>query len=242
MLKLIIGEYRCRFLIVFKQNRNRILWYFFWSYVYYMLIMRLDVVKYTIGMVPLLAGFWLSRMYPNELSKMLFLCPMSKEDRVRYLWTAYGLRVGVSIGLYAVISLPVVLSGSISWHQYRWLTLAVVSFILGANMHHSFLSLSIARTKGDKDYRISFVYGLLSLSSQICAWYIMTAFAFPSYGLEIQNGRKIWIAVVLIELLINLEICAICYKPVIRNGMNYESCRMIGTTQKNVQTERNAGS
>ena len=29
MLKLIIEEYRCRFLIVFKQNRNRILWYFF---------------------------------------------------------------------------------------------------------------------------------------------------------------------------------------------------------------------
>ena len=112
----------------------------------------------------------------------------------------------------------------------------------GSKFASFFFSLSIARTKGDKDYTISFAYGLLSLSSQICAWYIMTAFAFPSYGLEIQNGRKIWIAVVLIELLINLEICAICYKPVIRNGMHYESCRMIGTTQKNVQTERNAGS
>ncbi len=229
MLKLVLKDYRCRFLLEWKVYWTKILWYFWWSYVYAMLMLRLDVTRYTVGMLPMLLGFWLSRMYPNALSKMLFLCPMSKKDRVNYLWTAYVLRVGIAAGVYFAVSLPAAAAGHIAGIQYGWLTLGVVSFIVGANMHHPFLSLTIARKEGEKDFWIALVYGVLCLFSQLFGWGVMISFASAGkLGLEARTDQSILVGLVILELLINAGICVICYKPVIRSSMNYESCWMAG--------------
>ncbi|MDE7310057.1 MAG: hypothetical protein K2N87_00245 [Eubacterium sp.] len=242
MLKLVWGNYRCRFLVVWKAHNKMILWYIFWSYVYIMIVLRLDVIKYTMGMIPMLLGFWLSRMYPNELSKILFLCPMSEKERLKYLRTAYGLRVGIAVGVYFVLSLPAVVCGYLLCLQYIGISLLVISFVLGANMHHVFLSLFLVRQMGEKEFRLSLVYVVLSLFSHLCAWGTMIFYAsFGINGSETHTDNIIFTVMVGIAFVINAAICMICYKPVIRNGINYESCWMIGSKEKGAGIERNAG-
>lgn len=62
-------------------------------------------------MLPILAGWILITMYPNRLSKTLYLCPMEQKERQHYVWTAYWLRIGIAYGMYVVENLIFLCAG-----------------------------------------------------------------------------------------------------------------------------------
>ncbi|MFA9464492.1 MAG: hypothetical protein ACERKN_09405 [Velocimicrobium sp.] len=84
---------------------------------------------------PLMLGLLLSRMYPNRLSKTMFLCPMKKEERKRYIVSAYWIRVLIPIALFALIGLILVGVYQISVESYVFLLASEALFIIGTNLY-----------------------------------------------------------------------------------------------------------
>lgn len=233
MLKLVLSEYRCKFWMMLRAQISKFILFIWWTYFYIMIMMKLDFIRYSMGMLPLLTGFFLSRMFPNQLCKLLFLSPMSEEDRKRYLFTAYKVRTGIPIFLYFIISLFAVRLEKISAFEYLAISLLVISFNLGVNMHHALLSPEIIRMEGEKDYRLSFAYGILSLFAQLTAWITMIFFAsIGNQGMEQYTENMALLIMVFLEILLMAVVCVICYKPVIQYGMDYESCRMVYSADK----------
>lgn len=233
MLKLVLNEYRCRFWMMLQAQIGKFILFLWWTYFYDMFMMRLNIMKYSLGMLPLLLGFFLSRMFPNQLSKLLFLCPISKQDRKKYLIMAYKMRIGISIFLYLALSMFAVNIEEMSLSEYIGISLLVLSFNLGVNMHHALLSFNNVRMKGEKDYKLSFAYGILSLLTQFMAWIAMIFFAsIGKHGMEQHTDDVILFIMVFFEVLLNMAICVICYRPVMQYGMNYESCRTVYSKDK----------
>ena len=89
MFKMILEDYRGRFFASLKAVSSAgtfyfCLGYFYIGYFYMGFMTGADAVRYAMGVVPMLSGLLLSRMYPNEIHKILFLCPMSENDRKKY--------------------------------------------------------------------------------------------------------------------------------------------------------------
>lgn len=223
MVKLVIEDYCCRFFFMVKVYFRQINTYL-WLVLFYMFLWKTDYLKYCVGMLPMLFGLLLSRMFPNQLNKLLFLCPMDEKDRKKYLITAYFVRVGISVSLFLILSVPLLIIGYLPLSEFLSVSVLTVSFILGANIHHHFLSLSIIRETWDKVFWLTFAYGFLSLISQMNVWVAMIFFStMGNHGLHPDTDQKILISFVCIEVLINTVICGSCFKPVIRHGICYES-------------------
>ncbi len=222
MVKVILQECRCRFFPVLKGYSTPI-FIFVWLAFSYMVIFQADYLKYLWGMLPMLLGLLLSRIYPNQLSKLMLLCPMTEKDRKKYLITAYLVRVGISIGLFIVLGFLCRQFCQITLYECAAVSFLIVFFILGANMHHSFMSLMIVRQKGDKDYVITFVYGVLHLLSCVIAWFTMIFYAsIGRHGLQQDTEYRALTWLTGLVVIMNAVICVCCYKPVIRHGIYYE--------------------
>ncbi len=74
-----------------------------------------------------------SRMYANSLPKIMYLCPMSREERKRYLWTGFYLRNFVFIFLFLLLNIGMFISGYGSVTNMILLTLIFISFSLASN-------------------------------------------------------------------------------------------------------------
>lgn len=231
LLKFVLDDYRGRFWTALKSILQIMMLYFFWIYVYIGIIMKTDMIRYSIGILPMLTGFFLSRMYPNQLHKLMFLCPMSNEDRKKYMITAYGVRIGISMTVFAALSIPALIVNYISIQELTAAGLLVLIYVSGANMHHPLLSMQIARTQEDENYWISLIYALLSVFSQIAACLAMVFLASCTETavavIITETAASLWrkvIVMILTDLLLNAAICIICFRPVMEYGMNYEKC------------------
>ena len=225
MFQFVLRDYRYRFwpscinyaLIIFIYILN--------FYVNMIMIWRLDVVKYSIGMLPMMLGLLLSRMFPNQLQKQMYLCPMSARDRKKYLFTAYAVRFGGVGILYRGGSLAALITGRITRWEFTAVSALVLFFLLGVNMHHVLFGLLVVRREGEKNYWLSIIYATLSLLVQLTALVTMIYFAYTRFGEQRQHADLgILSGMVGINVLLNIVVCVICYKPVIRYGINYESC------------------
>lgn len=222
MIKLVMEDYCCRFFFMVKVYFKQINTYI-WLVFFYMVLWKTDFFKYCVGMLPMLFGLLLSRMFPNQLNKLLFLCPMDEKDRKKYLITTYFVRVGVSTALFLMLSIPLLMMGYLSLTEFLAVSILTVSFILGANMYHHFLSLFVVRETWDKVFWLTFAYGVLNLLSQINVWVAMIFFStMGKHMLHPDTDQKILTCFVCIEVLINAVICGSCFKPVIKHGICYE--------------------
>ena len=233
MIKFVLDDYRGRFFTAFISTIQVIIIYSVWIFLYMAIVTKTDIIKYSIGILPMLTGFFLSRMYPNQIHKLMFLCPMSDRDRKRYMITAYGVRVGISIAVYILLSMPAFITDYISTSELLIAALLVLIYVMGTNMHHPLLSMQIAETKEKADYGFRILYTLLSAVSQIAACLAMVFLASAdkqasAAGIYAESAahslRRDVVILLLTELLLNTVICLVCYKPVMKYGMNYELC------------------
>ena len=233
MFKMILEDYRGRFFASLKAVSSAgtfyfCLGYFYIGYFYMGFMTGADAVRYAMGVVPMLAGLLLSRMYPNEIHKILFLCPMSENDRKKYMITAYAVRIGISMMLYALFSLALLAAGVVSVLEMLEIGVLVLAFLMGANMHHALFSMQTARAEGDEYYWLSLGYGLLFMVSWVISGCAMASFSvrdgiFVQAGVLTERHLDMSAAVmILLEVVFNAAICLICYKPVMEFGMNYE--------------------
>ena len=224
MVKMILNEYRCKFIPAMKVYMAQSYIYFYLGLVItHMFVFKTVYLKYIWGMLPMLLGLLLSKIFPNQLSKLMFLCPMTAKDRKKYLITAYFVRVGIPIAIFILIGIICGRIYPVTRYEHIAVSCLIVSFILGANMHHNFLSLAVVRQREDKDYIISFVYGILSLLSQPVVWFTMIFYAtMGQHGLQLETDYNTLKRLTEVVVAMNVIICAGCFKPVVRHGICYE--------------------
>lgn len=229
MLQFVFRDYKYRFWPSCISYAALIFLYLWNFYVYMMILWRLDFVKYSIGMLPMMLGLALSRMYPNQLQKQMFLCPMSLCDRKKYLFTAYAVRVFSAGILYFVGSLTALAAGRIAVWEFAEVSVLVVFFLLGVNMHHALFGLRMVRREGEKDFWLSIIYAILCLFVQLTACIAMMYFAYTGFDGQRQHADPaVMSGLTGMNVLLNIAICIICYKPVIVYGTDYESCYLTG--------------
>jgi len=84
---------------------------------------------------PLMIGLLLSRMYSNGLNKTMFLCPLEKEERKRYLVSAYWLRVSIPTILFMLIGSILVAIHNISMKAFPILIISETMFFIATNLY-----------------------------------------------------------------------------------------------------------
>ncbi len=74
-----------------------------------------------------LMGSLLGAMYPGYLSKAMYICPMSKDERRSYVLKNYLLKLGICGSLAVVVFSILVIAGLLSWQEASCL---VILFIM----------------------------------------------------------------------------------------------------------------
>lgn len=226
MLRLVLNDYRCRFSMEFKAIYKDMI-YLLFIYIEILAYMRVNFVKYSACMVPLLFGYMISRMYPNQLSKMLFLCPLSAEDRKKYMNTAYFVRISIPLVLWALLVMPITAVGYFTIFDLVTSGVLLLGFCAGMNMNHTLLSLRIIIPEENEIHHVSFVHGILKLFLQIITWATAIYYAFDLSRTGIHINRTVVAILLIIEMVISAALILISYKPVMELGTQYECCRPI---------------
>ena len=69
-------------------------------------------------------------MYPNYLPSGMCLIPFNREEKKKYLWTSFWLKVGITSGLHFLFNLVIVILGNVVW----WKAILLVSCLLIFNI------------------------------------------------------------------------------------------------------------
>lgn len=138
MLKLVVESYKNQFKSAIRKLLDTGLMIYIYTVflplVWYIDLQK-DVLLYYCALIPMLIGLALSRMYPNEMSKTLLLCPMNVEERKEYIKTGYILRCAIPLGLYVVINMVLVLTGNLPFLYFAFIMILEMLFVTAVNIY-----------------------------------------------------------------------------------------------------------
>ncbi|MDO5293131.1 MAG: hypothetical protein Q4F05_10310 [bacterium] len=226
MIKLVLTEYRQTMKEGFKNlfTTGRVF------VIIYILVMIVPVYEpgleklmlYYCDIIPLALAVMFTGMYPNRLSKTLFLCPMSKEQRMNYLKTGFWLRAAVPIVVYFILNTIALLAGKSSLIGTIGMLLPLTSAILAQNLW--------IQTKGEdpkRGQKLAFSYKRY----QSCYLFvtilgILSAVLFSILRANIDHANRneliYIISLVLIQILLMLYEMKTYYRKVMSIMSDYE--------------------
>ena len=123
MLKKVLYDYADSFRWgnIKKKNNFTNSWIFIYMLTFFPIIMRMNdtienLVCYYLGILPCLLGFFSITLIPICMPKQMFLCPMTEEERKKYIKMLFGVRIGVPflagiIGAAIILLLEYIQSG-----------------------------------------------------------------------------------------------------------------------------------
>lgn len=232
MLKQVLDDYRMGFWTALKNYADmaKLSAYAIYVGVTMLMLARTEDVNLMIltGIVPMLAGLLLARIYPNQMSKIMFLCPMSAKERKCYLKTAYWLRVGTPMALCIISSTAAMALGYIPIFYYLEMNILVFSYLSGINVYCLPQSWKKDLSEDQWTLRAPFAYEVLNMFLQLVGLIGICVFGSADfYGMDQKKDQIAMTVFMLAELLISLKIIVTYYKPVMEHGMNYEDCYLI---------------
>ena len=154
MLKLVVESYKNQIKSGFKN-----LWAQGWMIYIYMLAIppilfdiESHVLLYYCVMIPQLLGLMLSRMYPNQMSKTLLLCPLSVEERKAYVKTGFAFRCILPIGLFAIVNGCLVLAGILPILHFLGMLFIQIFYAMSVNVYRLPIQRENTRHKTTYDF------------------------------------------------------------------------------------------
>lgn len=138
MLGVVIRDYRLGWRAGLKKVNKQ--WPLY-NYLYFFIMpfINLDSSKnisiYFICMLPLMGTILLARIYPCQLSKTLYLCPLDKKERSAYIYMGYWVRVFFSVAIFASVGILLLL---VYQANLEWVLLILcmqILFSLSTNLY-----------------------------------------------------------------------------------------------------------
>lgn len=155
---------------------------------------------YYCGMIPLILGMTGMRLNPIGMPKLMFLCPMSRQQREEYVRARFWARFYIPATLFAVVRIVLWIIYPAQVY-YLLLDFMLVFAMFGASfMTLTGRNLALEATVNqpkllrEKQIRGVDVKGLISFLLGILAWFVASA--------GVADGEKIHIAVWIVTVLL----------------------------------------
>lgn len=230
MLKLVLDDYRRSFRTAWKRGVNAMAWLLYVDFLVFVPVLySWDSVKYLFGVASMMIGILLARMYPNQMSKILFLCPLTEQDRKKYLETAYWLRVSIPMIICISTGAVSLVIGHLSFFYYLMVCLQSFFFMVGVNIYCVPDKQSVYITQ--RVYQLPGVYEVWNILIQAVGAFGMCIFVSIEINPNGVTDKVIILAFVFVEMLLSIKMFVTYYRPVMARGMRYESCHR-GETEK----------
>lgn len=227
MLKMIYDDYRFGFWTSLKKNSSFTAWYVY-VYTFMLAVTHFSDTNIIIvvGFVPMAMGMMLAQAFPNQMRKVLFLCPLTENERRAYLRTAYWFRVLLPMSLCLIGSTVVLAFGHIQLFYYIEMNLLVISYLLGINVYCLPESWKTSKLPEDQwTIRIPYAYEFLNVVLQLVGLIGICLFAsLDLIKIDERNDKLALTVFVISEILLCLTAVKVYYKPVMERGIWYESC------------------
>lgn len=219
MLKLILDDYIRGFCTAWKKGISETAWFMYIYLSVLPMIKGVAVDRYFFGMFPMILGILLARMYPNQISKILFLCPLTEQDRKKYLQMAYWLRVSIPMILCLGLGAVSMAWGEISLFYYAAVSLLVFFYLMGVNIYC--VPDKQSPNAMERIYPLPGIYEVWDVLIQIVG--VIGVFVTITMEGEAQTDKIIMAVFVLLEMLLFIKMRITYYWPVMLRGMQYES-------------------
>ncbi len=156
-------------------------------------------------------------MYPNNLGTTMFLVPIEREDKRKYLYTAFGVKVAAITLIHGICNGMLVAFGKMLWWQAILLVLCLSLWSLVAGISNFKFGDSIPPT-GEQTMKGSDYRALLA--------YIISVFLFLALAFW-EGIEKDWeITLIILLVILQILVCAWTLKKdfhsCIEQGITYE--------------------
>lgn len=223
MWKMVLLDYRYHFKEGVKREAGKN-GYFFYLYLltFPLIFYRISFVYYA-SFIPMLLGLLLSRMYGGERNKTLFLCPLSREERIKYFKTGYGIRTLFPISCLWVTNIILMLAGKRERILGLLIGLVATAYILAVNMYCQPVKKKSVLV--EETYHLPGSYEVWNVIIQIGG--ILTVGIMEFAALEGKEMIRSWewgllVIMAIGYLLLVLRIIQKYYEPVMEQTVDYE--------------------
>lgn len=194
---------------------------------------KADLVIYYCGMFPIAFGLFLSRMYPNQMSKTMLLCPLTMEEKRAYILTGYCFRVLVTLGVAIVLNgIPLVMG---LMHPLYFIGILFITGLYTAAVniycrpnHYSIYAM-------ERKYNLPGNYEAWNIAVQLGGIFGTIGFIEAIRDSETTLGILdivFWVCCVLGAGLPALKLICTYYKPVMEQALVYDESQMYGKRKK----------
>ncbi len=180
-----------------------------------------EVMTYYGILFPIMIGLLLSRMYSNGINKTMFLCPLEKEERKRYLVSAYWLRVIVPTFLFILIGTVLVGTHNISMKSFLILVVSETMYFIASNLY---LEAAYQKPDYEKKHNLS-GYTFWQIVAQIFGLFFMVVCISFAGDLNVpfqsMNFAIIFFLLV-VQFAITIKVVLGYWEKVMRIAIDYE--------------------
>lgn len=234
MLKMVYDDYRRGFWTALKKNSSFTAWYVY-IYVAGLALMNFKDTNIIIavGFVPMVIGIMLARAYPNQMRKIMFLCPLSVNERKVYFKTAYWFRVLLPMSLCLIGSIAAMALKYMQVFYLIEMNLLEFSYLMGINVYCLPDSWKAVKVSADQwRMHAPYAYEFLNVILQLVGVIGMCLFAsLDLIDIDESNDKIALTLFVIAEMLLCFAAVKIYYKPVMERGIWYESCYPVKSGQ-----------
>ena len=168
----------------------------------------------------------LHAMYPNNLGNAMFLLPIEQEDKRKYLYTTYGIKVAVLTLIHGSCNIILIALGKMVWWQAVLLVfcLSLWSLVTGIS-NFKFGDFMPQEMKGS-DYRV--------ILSYVVSTFLFLTLAFWE-GIEKEWEFVLIIILVILQILVCVWTLKKDFKYSIEQGITYEVVKKKNQKQRGKQ-------
>ena len=206
MYRAVLRDYRYHLkekLVMLKKQ-----WWSWWPVMYCCFLMPFSLNKtrpYIVGVLgvtlPLCITLLMTVMYGGQISKTLYLCPMSVEDRKRYIEVGIRLRVIITMVTFTVLNVILMLFNVMDIYMFVTKFFSMLLFAISTNIYcpveninSTNSSLTFVKARGKVE-----IYRISSLILGMFCLLILSCF---------EGNEKMWeLILVAVLLLAQLVIC-----------------------------------
>lgn len=232
MFRIVWDDYRHNFRSALKGLRGVGNWWF--NYVYWSIIPLIlpsttlkEAIVYYCTMLPLLGGMFLARLYPNRMSKTLFLCPMSRKMRIRYFKTAFLLRIAIPT-FVSLLTVGMLFLCKIMQEPECFLSLLVlIMCLVSVNVcTNSWAGKPETEQQGHSLPGYFPMWNVLGQISGILNTVIVNMVIVPEFGENNGESCLPWVVagvLMVIQALILMKIVSTYFRPIMEQSVSYET-------------------
>lgn len=232
MLQLVIRDYRALFRNSLREVDMSAFVVYWWLLVYPPIFLHMSYAGYWchyVYFIMLQLGLLLSRLYPNRMSKTLLLCPLSQEQKEKYIKTGYLLRVLASVCLFLFLMLCAVMAiwfhdGTLPKEGWLWFGL-IWQYVLAMAGYHIY-SAPVANSAypTQREYKLPGNYEVWNILQQLSAVFggMLLVSALTDQKPESTPELVIESLVLMVQTAVCIKVVITYGRPVIEQAVHYE--------------------